>query len=172
MNQTHLRWKGSLQHVFNVCTKIIINIEFLKFSTSGTHVAQCGTWFDSIAMPVTLSMPQDKLIRLMRTLQQCVDLPKMSLKEMMELLGYWEFCATLLPLFMRAFSYTAHSFKTLLSKQGKHNKRWLPKAVRRDFKTIMQLLPEVNLVGLIGEWKLCNQFLIPQVLVLWFLLSV
>ena len=28
------------------------------------------------------------------------------------------------------------------------------------------------LVGLIGEWELCNQFLIPQVLILWFLLSV
>jgi hypothetical protein len=45
-----------------------------------------GIWFDSIAM--TLSIPQDKLTRLMLTLQQYVDLPKISLKEMMELLGY------------------------------------------------------------------------------------
>ena len=37
---------------------------------------------------------------------------------------------------------------------------------------VLEMLAVLMLVGLIGEWKLCNQFLIPQVLILLFLLSV
>ena len=101
-----------------------------------------GVWFDSISM--TLSIPQDKLIRLQATLQQYIDTPKISFQEIMELLGYWEFCFTLLPKFMRAFLFTSHYFKHILSKYPKHKRQWIPKRMRKDHKTVLRLLPSVN----------------------------
>ena len=45
-----------------------------------------GVWFDSIRM--TLSIPQDKVTRLQATMQQHIDSKRISLTEIMQLLGY------------------------------------------------------------------------------------
>ena len=101
-----------------------------------------GVWFDSIRM--TLSIPQDKVTRLQTTMQQHIDSKRISLTEIMHLLGYWEFCVALLPKFMRAFSFTSHIFKRVLSKLPKNKQQWIPKRMRKDLQTILQLLPTVN----------------------------
>ena len=58
-----------------------------------------GVWFCSISM--TMSIPQDKVVRLTATMQAMIDTPKANVKDMHEMLGYWEFCSALLPKLMR-----------------------------------------------------------------------
>ena len=101
-----------------------------------------GAYLNSITM--TLSIPQDKLTRLDVTLQTYLDVPAVTLKEMNELLGFWEFCSALLPKFMRGFAWSMQRFRCSLLLHNIKRKRWLPKRVRRDIATIKALLPEVN----------------------------
>ena len=93
---------------------------------------------------MTLSIPQDKLNRLDINLQTYLDVPAITLKELNKLLGFWEFCSTLLPKFMRGFAWSLQRFRCLLLTQNIKKRRWLPKRVRRDIATIKDLLPEVN----------------------------
>ena len=69
-----------------------------------------GRWFDSVQM--TLSIPQDKINRLTGMLTDFLTKPLADYSSLSELLGYWEFCASLLPKFMAAFVFTAYLFKT------------------------------------------------------------
>ena len=101
-----------------------------------------GRWFDSVHM--TISIPQDKVTRLSCMFADFRLDPKCSYTTLSELLGFWEFCATLLPKFMAAFSYTAYQFRNKLMHLPKGRKLWAPREVRRDLRTIEFLFPSLN----------------------------
>ena len=93
---------------------------------------------------MTISIPAEKLMKLEGMMQTYLTVPKISFTELSELLGFWEFCSCLLPKFMRAFAYSSHAFKARLYYLHKHKQVWMTKHMRKDLKTIKQLLPEMN----------------------------
>ena len=101
-----------------------------------------GVWFDSIRM--TLSIPQDKLKRLSDTITGHLQSKKASYAELSHLLGYWEFCVTVLPKFMKGFMHSLNVARNALRQLSKDKHRWLSKRAVHDLTTILELVPLVN----------------------------
>ena len=115
----------------------------LKDKPSKRERFQCGDilgrWFDSTP-PMTLSVPQDKMVALVGMMGEVLAQPRLTLKEVQSFAGFWEFCAEVLPRYLKGFLSSTHDFTKHFGGKHKQTYLWAPKQMRRDVGIMQGIL--------------------------------